>query len=232
MKEVVRNRRQLVFVAACGTASCAIVANLGDRTLGDTDAGADGAAAHDGATGDDVTGTDGTSIDAPAADAPAPDSAVADDRIDPLEIGRRWSYKLIPNDGGGTACDATAGAIVGPGAPIDGSATLRYQPLCTPFLVDVIVDGDRVTAYSFDGRFNGPQVIVDSPVEEGHTWTGGAQFVWHDAGTLVVPAGTFSDCWAREIVGSPATRTIYCRGVGLTRTDDPTYTAVLTSKNF
>jgi hypothetical protein len=224
-------RGKLVFVLACGSASCAIVANLGDRTLGDTDGGAGDAATHDGAA-DDVTGGDGTSTDGAAGDAPVPDVATADDRIDPLELGRTWSFKLLPNDGGSATCDATTAAIVGPGAPVDGSATLRYQPLCTPFLVDVIVDGDRVTAYSFDGRFTGPQVIVDSPVQEGHTWTGGAQFVWHDAGTLVVPAGTFSDCWAREIVGSPSSRTIYCRGVGLTRTDDPGYTAVLQSKNF
>jgi hypothetical protein len=95
-----------------------------------------------------------------------------------------------------------------------------------------------VTAYPVDAGVSGG-VILDAPVEEGHTWTysfGGAgpQFVWHDAGTVTVPAGTFTNCWARAYVSQSLARFIYCRGVGLIEVDDTDfgYRAVLTSKNF
>jgi hypothetical protein len=224
--------RHLLIVLAGASAACAIVANLGDRTLGDVDQPGGDATAHDAPAQGDAIGGDESASDVPVDDVAQPDRGAPDERIDPLDIGRTWSFKIIPNDGGTNTCDAQTSAVVGPGLPVDGAATVRYQPFCTPFAVDVIVDGDRVTAYSFDGHFSGPQVIVDPPVEEGHTWTGGAQFIWHDAGTISVPAGTFTNCWAREIVGGGGTRNIYCRGVGLARSEDPSFTAVLASKNF
>src|SRR5262249_23501150 len=156
--------------------------------------------------------------------------------IDPLDIGRSWVFDVSPLDGGTVAGGCTPGTVsstvIGPGAPIDGSATVRYQPLCDNFLVDALVEGDRVTAYPVDPGF-APGIIVDSPVEEGHTWNfggSGPNFVWHSAGTVTVPAGTFNDCWARAYVTASAARFIYCRGVGLIEVDDTDfgYRAVLT----
>jgi hypothetical protein len=219
-------------------ASCALVANLGDRTLGDVDVGGaeggtdvggggidGGGGGDDGpASGDSTTGTDR--------------NAPPETRIDPLDLGRTWTYDITAADGSASTCPpgAHSAGIVGPGATIDGGPSLRYQSLCSTFLVDAVVEGDRVTVYPIDGGggIGSKVLILDAPVEEGHTWNsgGGQMYVWHDAGTVVVPAGTFPNCWARAYSGGQPGQIIYCRGVGLTRVDDLGYDAVLTSKNF
>ena len=189
--------------------------------------------------GDAAAGTDGS---------PAPsdgggdrgDAQGLDNRIDPLEIGRTWTFNVTPTDGGiangGCAAGTQTSTVIGPGIAQDGLATVRYQPLCDNFLVDALVQGDKVIAFPVDGGA-ATGVVLDAPVEEGHTWNYGGtglQFVWHSVGTLSVPAGQFSDCWARAYVTGSQSRFIYCRGVGLTELDDAEfrYRAVLTSKNF
>jgi hypothetical protein len=187
----------------------------------------------DGAPSDGIV-PEGTSGDGPPAD------GTGDDRIDPLVVGHEWIYDVKPIDGGtvrGCSVGVETSSVVSAGAAYDGSATVRYKPLCDNFLVDALVEGDRVTAFPVDAGAFQPGIVLDSPVEEGHVWSytsAGPQFVWHNAGTVTTPAGTFPRCWARAYVTASAARFIYCRGVGLAQLEDPDngYTAVLTSKNF
>jgi hypothetical protein len=199
-------------------------------------------------SGPSGTGLFGGNGDGGVGDAPlvTPDAAEvrvdgpSDNGIDPLEIGRLWVFQVTPLDGGVTPGGCSPGtatsSVIGPGATIDGSATVRYQPLCDTFLVDALVEGDRVIAYPVDAGF-APGILVDAPVQEGHTWSfsgNGPDFVWHDAGTVTVPAGTYTDCWTRAYTTQSQARFIYCRAVGLVQVDDTDfgYRAVLTSKNF
>ena len=62
-------------------------------------------------------------------------------------------------------------------------------------------------------------MVLDSMVQEGHGWTEipNISFTWHREASVVVPAGTFSDCWtARQDVTYTAFST-YCRGIGPVR---------------
>src|SRR5262245_26677400 len=202
-------------------------------------------AACSGASGSGLfIGADGAPSDAQPAEATPNDGPVGDGgdlRIDPLELGRMWVFDVKAIDGGTITAGCTAGvetsSVVGPGAIHNGSPTVRYKPLCDNFLVDALVEGDKVTAFPVDGGTFSQGVVLDTPVEEGHTWNyapTGPQFVWHDAGTVTVPAGTFNQCWARGYATGSEARFVYCRGVGLVELEDTDfgYRAVLTSKNF
>jgi hypothetical protein len=223
--------RRGIFAAIAAAVSCgslAVAACSGSASTGLFAGGSDGAAA--------------TEASAPTDAAPdaGGDGTAPDKRIDPLELGRTWVFEITGSEGGITSAGCAAGtqtsAVVGPGAAHDGSATVRYQPLCSTYLVDALVEGDKLTAFPVDGGVQAG-VVLDAPVQEGHSWSygpTGPQFVWHFVGTIAVPAGKFDDCWARAYVSGSQSRFIYCRGVGLTQLDDTDfgYRAVLTSKNF
>jgi hypothetical protein len=58
-------------------------------------------------------------------------------------------------------------------------------------------------------------LALDTPVQEGTSWSNGAgSFTWHDAGSVTVPAGTFSRCWKATENASYTAYTVFCRGVG------------------
>jgi hypothetical protein len=84
------------------------------------------------------------------------------------------------------------------------------------------------------------QLYLDPTPEKDKAWTSqGNTYVWEDAGTVTVPAGTFSDCWsARQTQIEGDSYTTYCRGVGPVRIYlaggivGSGYDAVLTKKNF
>jgi hypothetical protein len=224
-------RRGLVAGLICGATWGALV---GLACGGSSGTGLFGG--QDGAPGDAPNVT----ADATRADAEGGSPPPSDTRIDPLDVGRSWVFDVEPLDGGIVSGGCTAGvvttSVLGPGPTIDGSASVRYQPLCDAFLVDAVVEGDRVTGYPVDAGFT-PGVIVDGPVQEGHTWqyaANGPTFIWHDAGVVTVPAGTFTDCWARAYVTQSQAQFIYCRAVGLVAVVDTDfgYRALLTSKNF
>ena len=196
-----------------------------------------------GSSNPDTDGGDASTDVALAPEGAAPpdgasiDAAPPDERIDPLALGRSWIYEVETREGG---APCTAGVqvseVLGPGNTYDGSASLRYKPLCTVTVADAIIEGDRFIGYVVDASPAVPLLVLDSPVEEGHAWAyspgGQPTLVWHDAGTVTVPAGTFTDCWNRDNVNASPGHFTYCRGVGLAAVDDPTYKATLTSKNF
>lgn len=190
----------LVTLAACSGGG----ATIPDPASGLVDGGSDSALEPDGA------GPDATSkLDA----APKPDAAV-DTRIDPIEVGRTWTYDVTIL---GTYPLCRAGVntarVLGQKA-MAGKQGLQVQSFCPGAgTSSYAVDGDRVEVY-----YGGAWVLsLDAPVADGHTWSDGVvTYVWEKVGKLTVPAGTFDDCWkARPQVGP--SYTTFCRGVGPVR---------------
>jgi hypothetical protein len=188
---------------------------------GDAAASGDAGAAVDGAThvdgGGDATGSDG-----------------GDDRIDPIVVGRTWTYDVTEMGNYPLCPSGSHDASVLGQSTKDGKLAFEVTSFCAnagSFFYSV--SGDNV-----DWDYQGLWVIaLDSPVQEGHTWTNTVEtYAWHDAASVTVPVGTFSQCWrAQDTAG--ASYTTFCRGVGPVKwhvTDGlgNGYDAVLTAKNF
>lgn len=157
-----------------------------------------------------------------------------DNRIDPIEVGHAWTYD-VQIFGVYPLCKAGShtGQVLGQ-KEVGGKNAFQVQSLCPAAGVSSYhVDGDRVEVY-----VSGAWVLaLDAPVQAGHSWSNGvATFTWEDAGTVTVPAGTFSDCWtAREDLAADS-YTTFCRGVGPviwhTIVAGNGFDAQLTAKNF
>ncbi len=174
--------------------------------------------------------------DAAAAEpeAATPEAGV-DDRIDPIEVGRTWTYAITdigtyPLCPGGThAGTALASATVA------GKQAIQVQSACANAgTAYYAVDGDLVQV-DVAGAW---LTSLATPVQEGQTWTEGSDsFTWHSAGTVTVPAGTFENCWSATQNVAYSAYAIFCRGVGPVRwyTKDAQgngYDAQLSAKNF
>ena len=136
--------------------------------------------------------------------------------IYPIATGYTWTY-AVTAIGAGDSCSASNGVttVLGP-VTLGGKAGFEEQNVCTPAgqKVTLAVEGDRV--FVWNAGTSAWEVAIDAPVEEGHSWTVtvGTR-TWHDAGTVTVPAGTFTDCWRADQVGDVTGSYTYCRGVGL-----------------
>jgi hypothetical protein len=171
-----------------------------------------------------------------ALDAVAPQpEAGADERIDPIEVGRRWTY-AITELGSYPLCPAgthTGGALEA--ATVAGKQAIEVQSACANIApAYYAVDGDLVQV-DVDGAW---LTSLASPVQDGLTWSRGAEsFTWHSVAPVTVPAGTFDDCWSATQNVTYAAFAVFCRGVGPVRwyTKDAEgngYDAELTGKNF
>ncbi len=158
-----------------------------------------------------------------------------DDRIDPIELGRSWTYDVEEI---GTFAYCPSGSHTGETiAQVEknGKPAFEVTSLCQNLPSSLYaVEGDVVFVDYLDTWV----LALDAPVEEGHTWSNGAStFTWHDEGTVTVPAGTFDDCWRATQNVAYEAYTIFCRGVGPVhwRSVDLAgngFDAVLTAKNF
>jgi len=192
----------LLVLSACGGSS----ANVGDAPA---DAAADiataeAAAADAGAdAAQPMDASDGTMHD-----------AAPDDRIDPIEVGRSWTYDVTifgtsPCQGGmqtGTTLSKST---------VAGKDGYKVQSFCAAYgAATYAVSGDEVELY----YSNQWVLALDAPVAEGHTWSNGVgTYTWHSAGSVTVPAGTFHDCWSATENVAYTAYTIFCRGVGPVR---------------
>jgi len=164
----------------------------------------------------------------------AKDGAVADRRIDPIEVGRSWTYdvKVL---GFYPLCEAGSHIATARSAkPKDGKTAIDVTSLCkNAGAYEYAVEGDRVFTYAAGWRLS-----LDAPVAEGHTWSDTLRnYVWESRGTQTVPAGTFDECWSATVVARYTSYTVFCRGVGPVKWhyEDGLgngYEAVLTRKNF
>lgn len=153
--------------------------------------------------GDATTSPDGAKVD-----------AGADDRIDPIELGRSWTYDVTIL-GTYPLCKAGShtGQVLGQKV-VGGKNAFQVQSFCPGAgTSSYAVTGDRVEVY----YANTWVLSLDAPVEEGHSWTDGLNtYAWEKVGQLTVPAGTFEDCWKAKHQTS-ASYTTFCRGVGPVR---------------
>ena len=181
-------------------------------------------------------GTTGALRDAEAGmpeGASPPDDAGLGDAIDPIALGRKWTYDV--QTFGTSPCESgsRSGTVLG-ARSVGGRPAFDVQSFCgAAGTSSYSVAGDHVEVY-----YMGAWVLaLDTPVQEGHTWSNGAStFTWHDVGAVTVPAGTFTRCFKAQQSGS-ASYSTYCRGVGPVRwyyTDGAGngYDAKLTARNF
>lgn len=203
----------LVGWAAAMLAACGGTASRGPVGEGPSDSGPAEAAS---------PGPDGASpgpdANSPVPEAAAPDSDTggdggADQRIDPLEVGRTWTYE-VAQFGTYPACPGGmhAGSAVG-SSVIGGRQAIEVQSACANAgAAYYAVSGDLVQLYA-QGTWI---TALGTPVQEGQSWSEGSLMVtWHSAGTVTVPAGTFQDCWsATEDVGYVAYAILPWRGPG------------------
>ncbi len=141
--------------------------------------------------------------------------AGSDDRIDPIVVGRAWTYDVTIF---GTYPLCEAGQQTGSAtsaATVDGKDAILVKSLCTNAGSSYYVVAGDVVHVDYQGTW---LLALDAPVAEGHTWSDGASsFTWHDAGVVTVPGGTFSNCWKATQNVAYEAYTIFCRGVGPVR---------------
>jgi hypothetical protein len=159
-----------------------------------------------------------------------------DDRLLPLEVGRRWMFQVSPLNPSSLANCARMESSVS-GTAMDGAdAGWIYAPACSTQNVEAFMDGDNIWVYPSANHFESERFqYALAPVQEGATWlTNQETFTWHDAGAVQTPAGRFERCWQRNVRSSPDSYIILCRGVGLVVSQSPSsnYRLELSSKNF
>lgn len=132
--------------------------------------------------------------------------------IDPIEVGRTWTYQvetlgLYPTCPSGTSTSKALSS-----SKLGGKEAITVSSLCAlAGNFDYSVDGDRVYSY-FAGEW---RLSLDAPVEDGHTWTDGfSEYVWEKAPDTKVGAETLGDCWSAKKKVAYDTHTVFCRGVG------------------
>lgn len=143
-------------------------------------------------------------------DATSPDAAV-DNRIDPIALGRSWTYD-VSIIGTYPICKpgSHTGAVLGQ-KTTGGKSSFQVQSFCPGAgTSSYYVDGDHVEVY-----YRGAWILsLEAPVAETTMWTDGLlQYTWEKVGSITVPAGTFNDCWAAKHVGG-VSYTRFCRGIG------------------
>jgi hypothetical protein len=211
----------LITLAAC-SGSAAEVGSDPPGTLVDPDGG--------------VASDASAKSDAGEASAPS-DSGIASpgDAIDPIELGYAWTYDVTIL-GTYPLCKAgkSTGKVLGQ-KTVAGKNAFQVQSFCPGAgSSNYAVTGDKVEI-----EYQGAWILaLDVPVEAGHTWTNGVTtYVWEDAGSVTVPAGTFTRCWNAKESAVPANVTTFCRGVGPVHwhyadAKGNGYDAVLTAKTF
>lgn len=216
-----------LFVACGGTTGASV-------TGADVDGGhlddASGVAADAGSTTDPLKSD--ASDAATKADGAAPP---ADMRLDPLEVGRAWTYNVTVL-GFYPSCDNGLGvATTLSKSTKQGKTAFQVQSLCkNAGTFEYAVENDRVF-YFYGGAWH---MATDEPVQNGHEWNDGIyDYYWEDEGTVTVAAGTFDHCFTAHRKLSYASFTTFCRGVGPVHWhfEDGLgngYDAILASKNF
>jgi hypothetical protein len=206
-----------------------------DAAESDRDASEDTDSKSDGGTHAEA-GAD-ASMDASARDAAVSDASTAlmDNRLQPFEVGRSWTYRRVMLDGGvDTTCMGSLESSVSKTVMRDAAVGYEYVPTCLGTTrVQMFFDGDDIWAYV--GAAPEPVHYAASPVEAGVSWDAGAfQYLWAAQDTAVVPAGTFDRCIRRIATNAQGSYLVLCRGVGLVLSESPSenYRLELVSKNF
>ncbi len=159
----------------------------------------------------------------------------------PLALGHQWTYASTLL-GSGAACGTTMTQSVSSANAADGRAAFQVTTLCPPPTLlttdsySVPTPGGDEVDYDDQGTWF---TVVDPMLVDGHSWpwVQGLTLTWERVtGSVIVPAGTFDDCWTAHSSQTGNVFTTYCRGVGVVRTHfDQSGNGAewqLTAKNF
>ena len=166
---------------------------------------------------------------------PTPGSTPKDRRIDPIEVGREWTFDVKVLGIYPACANGTYKAIGANAETVEGKAAIYVTSFCpsSPGF-HYSVDGDNVWSHYLGDWIPSLQ----APVQQGHAWTDGyLDYEWESKGTVTVPAGTFDECWSATTVASYTSYILLCRGVGPVRWHFEDgwgngYDATLVAKNF
>jgi hypothetical protein len=214
-----------------------IAVGCGGSTGGDVPAaaGPGGPTGGGGTLGTGTPGADGggpAGGDASAADTSAPQK---DRRIDPIEVGRAWTFDVEVLGIYPLCVKGVHEAKAEKAEIVDGKQGIFVTSFCanSPGF-HYSVDGDNVWSHYLGEWIDS----LEAPVQAGHTWTDGyLDYEWESKGTVTVPAGTFDECWSATTVASYTSYILLCRGVGPVRWHFEDgwgngYHATLVAKNF
>lgn len=152
-------------------------------------------------------------------------SSVSPLELEPLAVGNVWNYTLSVNTPE-VDCESGPGMrVVTKTLEYQGRTAFELQRFCDSEPSYHSADGGDVWQY-LDGWYRN----VAAPVAEGASWAFAPGFTlkWSSAGSVTVPAGTFSNCWKRSVVEFDGSIT-FCPGVGQVRIELPNLTAELAS---
>jgi hypothetical protein len=135
----------------------------------------------------------------------------------PLGAGDRWTYAVAAVGAGSVCAAGTYMQEVVSTDAVGGRAAVQMTSFCTGVAGTnsyAAGSGDEVDFYYNGGWL----VLVDPMLVDGHTWSYfNTSYRWKRETTVVVPAGTYSDCWTAVQNVSYTAYLTYCRGVGLVR---------------
>ena len=172
---------------------------------------------------------------APAPAPTKPGGPSADRRIDPIEVGREWTFDVKVLGYYPACANGTYSAKAERAETVDGKSAFYVSSFCpdSPGF-DYSVDGDNVSSHYLGEWIDS----LEAPVQVGHTWSDGyLTYKWESKGTMSVAAGTFTECWSVTTVASYDSYIVFCRGVGPVHWHFEDgwgngFDATLTSKNF
>jgi hypothetical protein len=183
------------------------------------------------------TGSSGSTAEPPPTHPPPgkPAAPAADRRIDPIEVGRTWTFDVKVLGYYPLCSKGTYTAKAEKAETVDGKPAIFVTSFCpnSPGF-NYSVDGDNVSSHYLGEWIES----LDAPVQQGHTWTDGyLDYEWESKGVVTVPAGTFDECWSATTVASYTSYILLCRGVGPVRWHFEDgwgngYDATLVAKNF
>jgi hypothetical protein len=218
--------REFLLLTGFGLVAC----GSNDSGEGDGPTGSGGATTSTGGT--PSTGGSGGNAGLsgnPGASGAAPldggNSGVTPETLFPLAVGNQWNFQMTVT-GPNPPCAAGPVTIA-----VTKTGTVRGRPAFATTDTCFGPGDDSVNAGQIES-ISGSQwnVTLASPVQDGHSWPWqGTTLTWQRVGTVSVPAGTFSECWAR-VPSNPAEATAtYCNHVGPVRYVAPNWKQELVS---
>jgi hypothetical protein len=220
----------LGFAMGCGGSSAAEVPG---SSVPGTDPGTE-PGAPTGPASSSTSSSGGTSSGSPTP-TPTPPAQPKDRRIDPIEVGRAWTFEVKVLGIYPLCENGTFEANAVRAETVEGKQAIYVTSFCpsSPGF-HYSVDGDNVWSHYLGEWISSLQ----APVQKGHSWTDGyLDYEWESKGTVTVPAGTFDECWSATTIASYTSYILLCRGVGPVRWHYEDgwgngYDATLVAKNF
>jgi hypothetical protein len=146
----------------------------------------------------------------------APDGSIMSKTLFPLAVGSHWTY-AVAAVGTGSICNAgNYTQHVLSANPVAGRQAFQLDSFCTalPSVNDYAIGpkADQIDFY-YQGTW---LTFLDPNLTQGYAWPYfNTSFHWRREAQILVPAGTYNDCWTTVQDVAYTAYSTYCRGVGL-----------------